>query len=168
MPGKLICSHLAGRYIIKNVPKTTRCGKRSFRRQASYINEHARHMPQVCYVKTSMKHKLKAKFLIGLVIAALIIGIGFWIISKNSNKKIATISQDQAYSLIRECLIVGTYSFHNGEVGVILKDTPEQSLMGASINSSPTDNFRRVRGTTEATLLQHQNSACPFMQGATE
>lgn len=111
-------------------------------------------------------HKLR-KYAWAFILLVVVIALGgaYLLFHKTSDD---AISETEAFSLIRQCKVDGTYSYHNGEVGIILKPTPGEALQGASVNSSPTDNFRLVKGTTEERLRQDENPACPFTRRAIE
>lgn len=64
----------------------------------------------------------------------------------------AAISREKAVELIKQCQATGTYSLHNGELGLILQD----------------DSFQPVEGAQEEDLRKNQNPACPFTKAAIE
>jgi len=63
-----------------------------------------------------------------------------------------SISKDEANKLIQECKATGTYSLHNGDIGLTLKDGTD----------------KKVAGATEQYLRDSQNPACPFTQASME
>ena len=104
--------------------------------------------------------------LVTVVIIGALVAAGFYVNNRNNKttppqqlpKNSETISENEAFKLIDECKVNGTYEFHNGEVGLLFK--------GKDITSK--DGSVAVRNVSVKDLQAHQNPACPFTQAAIE
>ena len=74
------------------------------------------------------------------------------VISSYTIKTLQPVTLNQAKSITEKCGASGTFEFHNGQIGLVMKGS----------------GFQPVKGATLTELMNLSNPSCPFTMGISE